>query len=133
MALREGSARGNEALVFWAGIPIGQSAYITELLIPMCHSSYNRLVVPQDERSAVLAHIRTRRLLVFADLHTHPGAAYLSEADRVRPFSNRPGFYAVVVPNFATGMPGSGWRAFEAVPGGWTEVMLDARIESVPV
>jgi len=134
LALREGSANGDEVLVFWAGVPHGNhGAYITDLLIPTCQASCNLLVVPQHERVAVLDYVRSNQLLVFADIHTHPREAFLSEADRARPFSTRAGFYAIVVPEFATGEPTSGWRAFEAVSDDWNEVSLGERLEIIGV
>jgi proteasome lid subunit RPN8/RPN11 len=95
---------------------------------PDCTASRDLLVIPHHERVTVAAYLRAHQLLVFADLHTHPGAAFLSLADRARPFSARPGFYAIVVPNFAIGEPLEGWRIYEAVPGDWEEVHIDHRI-----
>jgi hypothetical protein len=66
--------------------------------------------------------LRREKLLAFADLHTHPRKAFLSAADQARPFSSRPGFYSVVIPNFASGTPGCGWRAYQAVDGTWKEI-----------
>lgn len=42
-------------------------------------------------------------LMVLADIHTHPGPAYQSEADRKNPMVARAGHFAVIVPNFARG------------------------------
>jgi hypothetical protein len=40
-------------------------------------------------------------LSAVADIHTHGGAAYQSEADRRNPMIGRPGHLAVIVPRFA--------------------------------
>lgn len=82
------------------------------------------------ERIAVANRIRAERLLVFADLHTHPGAAFLSELDRSRPFSVRAGFYAIVVPNFARRETLDGWAMFQTDGIDWEEVSVDDRIGS---
>lgn len=50
---------------------------------------------------------RAEKLAVIADIHTHGGLPYQSEADRKNPMIARPGHYAVIVPQFATG---SIWR-----------------------
>jgi len=44
---------------------------------------------------------RAARLTVVADVHTHGGAAYQSDADRRNPMIARPGHLAVIVPRFA--------------------------------
>jgi len=46
---------------------------------------------------------RAEGLTVVADIHTHHGPAYQSEADRWNPMIARPGHLAVIVPNFALG------------------------------
>ena len=44
---------------------------------------------------------REERLSVVADIHTHPGAAFQSEADRTNPMVARAGHIAIIIPNFA--------------------------------
>jgi hypothetical protein len=46
---------------------------------------------------------RAEGLSVLADIHTHPGAAFQSEADRRNPMIARSGHLAVIVPHFADG------------------------------
>lgn len=50
---------------------------------------------------------RSAGLTVIADIHTHPGAAFQSDADRRNPMIARPGHLAVIIPQFAAG---SVWR-----------------------
>jgi hypothetical protein len=129
--LRARSDGQREALVLWAGRPRpGGGAGLTHLLALDCNASRHRLDVPIAERIKVAEHVRSERLLVFADLHTHPGDAFLSEADRVRPFGVRDGFYAIVVPTFAEGVPGAGWAMFEADGGRWWEGSTDERFRT---
>lgn len=44
---------------------------------------------------------RERRLTVVADVHTHPGRAFQSGADRTNPMVARAGHVAIIVPDFA--------------------------------
>lgn len=46
---------------------------------------------------------RKTGLSVIADVHTHPGAAGQSEADRLHPMIAEPGHIALIIPNFAQG------------------------------
>lgn len=118
-----------ESLVLWAGRPTNSGdAEVTHVMSLECAASDLRLVVPLDERLAALQFVRREGLLIFADLHTHPGAAFLSEADRARPFGSKDGFYAIVIPDFAMGAAPDGWAMYEARAGDWFSVDVSERI-----
>lgn len=129
--LCEGSDRWREAIVLWAGRADDDgTALISHVVAPLFDSGPNWLTIPLEERSVVVQFVRRERLLLFADLHTHPRGAFLSSADRARPFSARRGFYAVVIPEFAQGRPGDGWRFYEAdADAAWTEVRAPERVD----
>jgi proteasome lid subunit RPN8/RPN11 len=55
--------------------------------------------------AALWAMCRARGLTVVGDVHTHPGGAFQSEADRTNPMVAREGHIAIIVPNYATGRP----------------------------
>jgi len=46
---------------------------------------------------------RSKELAVLADIHTHAGAAFQSEADRMNPMIARAGHLAIIVAGFAKG------------------------------
>jgi proteasome lid subunit RPN8/RPN11 len=58
-------------------------------------------ILKADAFSKLWAICRDRRLTVVADIHTHPGAAVQSEADRKNPMVARAGHIAIIVPDFA--------------------------------
>ena len=120
-ALRSCSGGRREALTLWAGRPVDGGALITHVIIPTVQSGYDRLDVPGAARAEVATFLRRERLLVFADLHTHPAQAFLSHADRVSPYSTLTGFHAIVIPDFATGAPGAGWRLYTYTDSDWKE------------
>jgi proteasome lid subunit RPN8/RPN11 len=128
-ALREESAGRREAICLWAGrARHNGSALISHLIVPVFDSTAYFLTIPSEERQLVSAFLRDEGLLLFADIHTHPQAAFLSDVDRERPFSVRDGFYAGVIPEFAQGKPGDGWRLYEVTAGLWHEVDMRSRI-----
>jgi hypothetical protein len=132
--LRTASDERREAIVLWAGRPAGQgTALISHLLLPAFESDFDRLVIPPPVRHELATWLRHERLIVFADLHDHPHEAFLSEADVVAPFSSKDGFYAVVIPDFATGEPLRGWRVYEALGGSWHERRLEDRFHELTV
>lgn len=130
--LRSLSAGTREALVVWAGRPHRGGALVTHVITPGICAHYDHLTVPGATRAELATYLRREELLLFADLHTHPTAAFLSRADRAKPLSIRPGFYAIVVPDFAVGPAGSGWRCYESAGTDWEEVNCDDRLRPGP-
>lgn len=120
--LRGVSAGIRESLIVWAGQPRPRGAVVTHVITPEVDSARDHLTVPSATRAELASYLRREGLLLFADLHTHPDAAFLSPADRARPLSARPGFYAIVVPDFADGPPRAGWRCYESTGTDWLEV-----------
>lgn len=132
--LRRRSDRRREALVLWAGRPTADGrAVLSHLLMPEFASRRDHLMIPPAERHLLADWVRTERLLIFSDLHTHPTRAFLSTADIAAPFSTRDGFYATVIPDFAQGPPMHGWRMYEAFDARWHEVDPEIRIHELGV
>lgn len=132
--LRVRSDGRREAIVLWAGRPIRDGhALISHLLLPSFLSSRDRLTIPREERHRLAAWLLEQQLVIFSDLHTHPRQAFLSEADVAAPFSTRDGFYATVIPDFAAGPPGAGWRAYQAMAGRWREISIPERFHDLGV
>lgn len=130
--LRSRSDGRREALVLWAGRALDdRRALISHLLMPEFVSRRDYLTIPPAERHLLAERVRAEELLIFSDLHTHPTQAFLSLADVAAPFSTRDGFYATVIPHFAEGGPGEGWRMYEALDGRWQEVALETRVREL--
>jgi hypothetical protein len=130
--LRLLSQGARESFAIWAGRPLGDSAMISHVISIECPANRYRLAVPSDSRAELATLLHREKLLAFADLHTHPDEAFLSAADRAEPFSSRPGFYSIVIPRFASGTPGSGWRAYQATEHTWQEVCCCDRFTPWP-
>jgi proteasome lid subunit RPN8/RPN11 len=131
--LRTQSDGTREALTLWAGRPNGNSTLVvSHVITPVVVADHDWLTISLPECTAIAAFLRNEQLLAVADIHTHPKAAFLSEIDRRRPFSDRNGFYALVVPNFAAGSPGQGWRCYIVGDGNWAEVPLQDAVDGWP-
>ena len=59
-------------------------------------------ILEADAFSKLWTLCRARKLMVVADLHTHPGSASQSESDRTNPMIARTGHIAVIVPEYAS-------------------------------
>lgn len=57
--------------------------------------------IPQDSIVELLAHLRQNRLMVAAQVHTHPGRAFHSVADDEWAIIRQVGGLSLVLPNFA--------------------------------
>lgn len=118
-----------ESLVLWAGRPSGaSSALISHLVEPDVKAEFDRLSVSAPGRAELSTWLVEQRLLAFADLHTHPTIAFLSDADRRAPYSVLRGFFSVVIPDFARGLPGEGWRYYLRTADDWAEVRGDVAV-----
>lgn len=58
-------------------------------------------VLHGDAFAALWAQCRAQSLTVVADVHTHGGVGFQSEADRTNPMVARAGHIAIILPNFA--------------------------------
>lgn len=132
-ALRRAGADGREGLVLWAGRPDGGDSVLVSVLIePEAEGEEDWLRVTTAARAEVLALLRADDLLVVADVHSHPFAAFLSPVDARHPYSARIGHLAVVVPDLGRGAGMDGWRTYEVGSEGWIErdvaEVIDARL-----
>jgi len=92
LGMREGDLREVQDIVFYDELDSG--AYSSGVCI---------LHAPAF--AALWSICRARGLTVVGDVHTHPGGAFQSEADRTNPMVAREGHIAIIVPDFATGRP----------------------------
>lgn len=103
--LRTAGQAGNEGKVFWLGEVLSpRVAQVTELYVPeqIAHRSALGVAVevPQRAHVALLTYL-SPRIFVLAKVHSHPGKAYLSEADDANPAFRHEGAFSIIVPDFA--------------------------------
>jgi proteasome lid subunit RPN8/RPN11 len=106
--MRELALRGegrHEAGVFLLGRVRGNRREVTAAIFydeldPNAYAS-GVCVLHAEAFSRLWAICRQRSVTVVADIHTHPGGAWQSEADRTNPMVALAGHVAIIVPNFA--------------------------------
>ncbi|GAM03600.1 Mov34/MPN/PAD-1 family protein [Novosphingobium sp. MBES04] len=101
--------RRHEAGAFLLGTRTGdlrevQDAVFYDELDPEAYKS-GVCILHASAFAALWSMCRARGLTVVGDVHTHPGSAFQSEADRTNPMVAREGHIAIIVPNFAMGRP----------------------------
>lgn len=123
LLLRQNGQAGQERFVIWAGMLVGTQGFVSTILAP-ADGNGSGWVSPESSAKAHEALAR-RDLVPLAQLHSHPGRAYLSSIDRESPFFMCRGFLSVVVPNFGfVDMKNPrNWKVYRyESPRRWTEL-----------
>ncbi|MGX7896045.1 Mov34/MPN/PAD-1 family protein [Tsuneonella sp. HG222] len=102
-------ARRHEAGAFLLGTRVGDLREVHDIVFyddldPDAYGS-GVCILHAPAFAALWSMCRERGLTVVGDVHTHPGGAFQSEADRTNPMVAREGHIAIIVPNYATGRP----------------------------
>lgn len=119
-------ARGMEGVALWAGRRDGETFEVHSTIVPAqtAHRTPNGgyFVVEGSELQRINRHLYRSGLSLAAQLHSHAGGAYHSEADDAYPIVAVLGGISVVVPDFALGPPAlDEWAVYRLLPEtGWT-------------
>ncbi|WP_445220491.1 hypothetical protein ACKWRH_10750 [Bradyrhizobium sp. Pa8] len=104
-SLRDAGQRGTEGVVLWlAKRPPVQGAVIVEAFIPEYTARADVFRIPPSSMTALMAHLRTQKLALAAQVHSHPQLAFHSKADDAWAIVRHEGALSVVVPYFARGV-----------------------------
>jgi hypothetical protein len=90
-----------ERLVLWTGDP-AVSAHASGLVVPPQEADIDYFHVPPIGMRAVFEALRPNRHAVLAQVHSHPGVAFHSEADDEWAIVRYEGALSIVVPYFAS-------------------------------
>jgi proteasome lid subunit RPN8/RPN11 len=114
-ALRAGGLEGVERVVFWLGCrtPDG-NADIAEVHVPEQEAAADYFRIPPESMIAFMAHLR-RRLVLLAQVHSHPHGAFHSKADDEWAVVRHEGGLSIVVPSFAADVTAANFEIASAV------------------
>ncbi len=103
--LRAAGQHGTEGIVLWlAKRPLAEGAAITEAFVPEHTAKVDMFHIPSSGMTAMMAHLRLRKLALAAQVHSHPGQAFHSRADDAWAIVRHEGALSIVVPYFAVGV-----------------------------
>jgi proteasome lid subunit RPN8/RPN11 len=95
--LQQGGARNCETVVLWPGTKNEvEEVYRPEQIVDV---DYFRL--PAESVRNLMRHLRHTRRRILAQVHSHPGEAYHSEADDEWAIVRHEGALSLVIPTFA--------------------------------
>jgi hypothetical protein len=89
-----------ERVVLWLAEHIGNRTVVCEVFVPLQLASADYFHIPPQGMEQLLRHLRARRLLVAAQVHTHPVRAFHSAADDKWAIVRHAGALSLVVPRF---------------------------------
>lgn len=128
-SLRVFGARRCEGLVLWLGAKNVSSAHVEKILIPPQNSIKSENGVGYFVTSETLFSLNKllsdTGLRLLAQVHSHPGRAYHSNADDRYCIVTTEGYFSIVVPNFGYGPSDLyQWSIYQLIDGIWEELSL---------
>ena len=122
-ALQRHGARGHEGRLLWVGRPESKDSFrFLECWEPLQHNTTISTMVPTDELLRINEELANRRLVLGAQVHSHPGSAYHSETDDDYPICTQQGSLSLVVPGFGMDAPSlAEWACYRLRRVGWGE------------
>lgn len=103
--LLSAGAAGNEGLVLWAGQRTGRNVGVDTAIVPAQHAIRREtevgVMVPGEELHRINVWLHRNERLLLAQVHSHPGAAYLSDTDEAFTVVAVVGGLSIIIPDFA--------------------------------
>lgn len=99
--LREAGARYRECVVLWLGRQSGRGIEVVNVYRPQQRAAQDMFHIPASSMIALRATLRRDRVMVAAQVHSHPREAFHSLADDRWAIVRHVGALSLVVPEFA--------------------------------
>jgi proteasome lid subunit RPN8/RPN11 len=100
--LREAGLRSQECVVLWLGQRQSGVINVVECCRPLQFARADLFRTPPEGMTALQKRLRDGRLMVAAQVHSHPNEAFHSEADNAWAIVRHEGALSLVVPRFAS-------------------------------
>jgi len=99
--LEQGGNKTRECVVLWLGKRNGNEILVEQVYLPEQKSGVDVFHIPPNSMQTLMKHLKEHRLMVAAQVHTHPEKAFHSKADDDWAFVRHEGAISIVLPNFA--------------------------------
>lgn len=100
--LREAGSRNCEGIVLWLGRRTPDTIQVEAVYRPAHIAREDMFHIPPESMTALQAELRQRRLMVAAQVHSHPMEAFHSKADDRWAIIRHEGALSLVLPYFAS-------------------------------
>lgn len=101
--LREAGGSRRECVMLWLGRRDGEVIRVADAYRPMQNAQSDMFHIPRAGMAALHEELRRQRLMVAAQVHSHPFEAFHSKADDRWAIVRHEGALSLVVPYFASG------------------------------
>ena len=121
----EGPDGSHEGIAFWAGRQVGDDQIVAAVVVPQAEHGRQFVRVSADQIGEVAYQARMRRLVVLAQVHSHPGLdTRHSDADDDLVLMAHEGMFSIVVGRYGEGgiTPELGAGLHQFQNGRWTQV-----------
>lgn len=92
--------RRTERVALWLARRRETSIAVQELYVPQYEASSDYFHIPRTSMATLMEHLRDERLMIGAQLHTHPLEAFHSAADDRWAIVRHAGALSIVIPHF---------------------------------
>jgi hypothetical protein len=100
--LQEAGRTRQECLVLWLGQRHADGIEVKRVLRPQQMAGRDFFRIPPQSMRSIMRQLKVERLMIAAQIHTHPFEAFHSEADDRWAIVRHVGAVSLVVPFFAT-------------------------------
>lgn len=101
-ALRKGVSARTERVLLWLGRDQPGAYRVLEVYEPEQETGIDYFRIPPESMRSLMGHLRKSRQKIVAQIHTHPGRAFHSEADDQWAIIRHVGALSLVLPYFAS-------------------------------
>lgn len=99
--LQDAGRSRQECVVLWLGRRKTNQIEVCEVLRPAQRARSDMFHITPASMADILDHLRRKRLMITAQVHSHPGQAFHSAADDAWAIVRHIGALSIVLPDFA--------------------------------
>jgi hypothetical protein len=99
--LQNAGREDSERVVLWLGRRNDEAIEVNEVFVPLQYAERDYFRIPKDGMAALLRHLREERLMIAAQVHSHPEIAFHSGPDDYWAIVRHVGALSLVLPCFA--------------------------------
>ena len=99
--LQEAGHKGTECVVLWLGRQKGTIIQVQQVYRPTQVARAKMFHIPPDSMKELLSEISSKRLMIAAQVHSHPSKAFHSKADDAWAIVRHAGALSIIIPDFA--------------------------------
>lgn len=98
--LQDAGTQASERILLWLAEPAQTRLLVKDIVVPVQTASADRFYIPPVSMKEIMATLADRRLMIAAQVHSHPQEAFHSPADDRWAIVRHTGALSLVLPYF---------------------------------